>query len=333
MATPERTVVGLQKSAIFRKHNFVETRYANLGTAGQTSYTRRLAFCKVEGQRRPGIIYIPGYFAPMNIAKANILEAFCIRTGRPFVKYDAEGVGQSVIPDAEEVSFTKWFEDACYVVEHLTDGPQMLVSSSNGAWMALLMASRYPDRIHSTLMIGPGVNQCMDDDIYEGILASLDKETAARVRAGKPMRFKANWVGEVTGSKKFLDEMKAFRITNEQLHNIKCPVRIVHATDDSSVLWDNSVRLMDIIGHQDVRMYLKKRGDHRMLADEDLHLLLIAVLELLDSYPVPDGPPAPPSPLTVSLRELRGAGVIGESREREMREEGVGGEREQKSKL
>ena len=42
--------------------------------------------------------------------------------------------------------------------------------------MALLMAAKYPERIHSTLLIGPGVNQCMDDDIYESIVSSLDKE-------------------------------------------------------------------------------------------------------------------------------------------------------------
>ena len=50
----------------------------------------------------------------------------------PVFRYDAEGVGQSQLPVAEEVSYAKWFEDACYVIEHLSDGPQMLVSSSNG---------------------------------------------------------------------------------------------------------------------------------------------------------------------------------------------------------
>ena len=78
--------MGLHKSIIFRKHNLVETRWADLGRSEQTGCSRRLAYCKVEGTKRPGLIYIPGYFAPMNIAKANAIEAFCIRTGRPFVK-------------------------------------------------------------------------------------------------------------------------------------------------------------------------------------------------------------------------------------------------------
>ena len=85
---------------------------------------------------------------------------------------------------------------------------------------------------------------------------------------------------------------------------------------DSSVLWNNSVRLMEIIGHSDVRMYLKKRGDHRMLDDEDLYLQLMAIRELLDGYPVPDGPPAPPNALTVTPQRLREAGVIAESEDK-----------------
>ena len=53
-------------------------------------------------------------------------------------RYDSEGVGQSKMPDAAQLSFKKWYEDACYVVEHLTDGPQMIVSSSNGGQLVHL---------------------------------------------------------------------------------------------------------------------------------------------------------------------------------------------------
>ena len=63
---------------------------------------------------------------------------------------------------------------------------------------------------------------------------ALSPQTAARVRAGKPIRFKANWVGEVTASRHFIDEMKAARITEGQLQSIKCPVRLMHATDVST---------------------------------------------------------------------------------------------------
>ncbi|XP_043200003.1 palmitoyl-protein thioesterase ABHD10, mitochondrial-like [Amphibalanus amphitrite] len=285
-----KRICGIKKSSIFRKNNLVETQFADLGRSEDGDYIRRLAYCKIEGPRRPGLIYVPGYFARMNIAKANILEEFCAMHGHPFVKYDSEGVGQSKMPDSAQLSFKKWYEDACYVMEHLTDGPQMIISSSNGAWMATLLAVNYPERVHSLLLIGSAVNQCLDDDVFENIVSSLDEETAARVRDGKPIRFKANWVGEVTASRHFLDEMKAVRLNEEQLGSIRCPVRIVHAIDDTSSRWENTIQLMEAIGHDDVRIYLKKRGNHRMLDDEDLHLQIRTVEELLENYPVPEGP-------------------------------------------
>ena len=86
MEDGDKLICGIKKSSIFRKTQLVETQFANLGRSEDGDYIRRVAYCKVEGPRRPGLIYVPGYFAPMNIAKANILEEFCAMHGHPFVK-------------------------------------------------------------------------------------------------------------------------------------------------------------------------------------------------------------------------------------------------------
>ena len=91
MAPAEASILGIKKSLIFRKHSLVETQYAVLGPGANSP--RRMAFCKVEGRRRPGVLYVSGYFAPMTIAKANLLEAFCLRSGHPFVKWVLGGEG------------------------------------------------------------------------------------------------------------------------------------------------------------------------------------------------------------------------------------------------
>ena len=82
----DKEICGIKKSSIFRKTGLVETKFADLGHSENGNYTRRLAYCKIEGPKRPGIIYVPGYFARMNIAKANILEEFCAMHGHQFVK-------------------------------------------------------------------------------------------------------------------------------------------------------------------------------------------------------------------------------------------------------
>ncbi|XP_037083244.1 mycophenolic acid acyl-glucuronide esterase, mitochondrial-like [Pollicipes pollicipes] len=274
----------------FRKHNLVETQFANLGKSKRRSGFRRLAYCKIEGTKRPGIIYVPGYFSRMYIAKANVLEEYCLKNGYSFIKYDPEGIGESRTDS--EVSFTEWYEDACYVVEHLTDGPQILVGPSNGAWMSLLLAAKYPGRVHSMVMLAPAVNHGLDDDLFERLLQALDKETADRVRAGETIRFGSNWGVEVTASKRFLAEMKEFRINMKEPLDVKCPVRIIHAMQDQSIHWENCLQLLDAVPHEDVRLYLKKRGNHRLMAEEDLRLEIAVVEELLTQFPAPSVPAA-----------------------------------------
>ena len=82
----DAVICGIKKSSIFRKHNLVKTKFADLGWSRDAGYVRRVAYCRIEGAKRPGMVYVPGYFARMNIAKANILEEYCSMHGHPFVK-------------------------------------------------------------------------------------------------------------------------------------------------------------------------------------------------------------------------------------------------------
>ena len=68
----DNLICGIKKSSIFRKPNLTETKFADLGWSPDGNYTRRLAYCMIDGAKRPGLIYVPGYFARMTIAKSNI---------------------------------------------------------------------------------------------------------------------------------------------------------------------------------------------------------------------------------------------------------------------
>ena len=72
----------------------------------------------------------------------------------------------------------------------------------------------------------------------------------------------------------------------------RLPLTFRPRPQDTSARWENAIQLMEAIGNSDVRTYLKKRGNHRMLDDEDLKLQLEVITELLENYPVPDGPAA-----------------------------------------
>ena len=74
------------RSSCFRKHNLAPTRFAELGRRHRDGLPRRFAYCRIPGARQPGVLYVPGYFSKMYIAKANLIEEFCLNNGYPFLK-------------------------------------------------------------------------------------------------------------------------------------------------------------------------------------------------------------------------------------------------------
>src|ERR1051326_9209989 len=92
-----------------------------------------------EGMGKPGIIFLPGFFSNMTGTKASFLAEKCIKAGRVFTRFDYRGHGFSE-GKFEEGTIGDWLEDAKTILDKLTQGPQILVGSSMGGWIMLLLA-------------------------------------------------------------------------------------------------------------------------------------------------------------------------------------------------
>src|SRR5580658_4649579 len=110
----------------------------------------RLAYCATPGSA-PGIVFLGGFGSDMSGTKAMALEQAAIRRGLAFLRLDYRGHGQS---EGRFVDGTigEWFADVLAVFDAVTEGPQILVGSSMGGWMALLLARARPDRVKA--MVG-----------------------------------------------------------------------------------------------------------------------------------------------------------------------------------
>src|SRR6185369_11930132 len=115
------------------------TSYLKLKNGG------RIAYNKTEGAA-PGVIFLGGFRSDMSGVKALALENFCKKNGRAFLRYDYEGHGESS-GKFEEGTIGKWKDNALQVLTKLTEGRQILVGSSMGGWIALLLAKQKPRRV------------------------------------------------------------------------------------------------------------------------------------------------------------------------------------------
>jgi pimeloyl-ACP methyl ester carboxylesterase len=113
---------------------------------------RRLAYHRIPG-KRPGVLFCGGYTSDMTGTKALALEAFCREQGRAFVRFDYTGHGASS-GDFVDGTIGGWTDDALAIVDRLTEGPLLVVGSSMGGWIMLLVALARPQRIAGLIGVG-----------------------------------------------------------------------------------------------------------------------------------------------------------------------------------
>ena len=122
----------------------------NASATLELSEDRNIAYHKLnaqgDGSRAPGLIFLGGFKSNMNGTKARFLEDWAREQGLAFLRFDYRGHGESS-GRFEDGCIGDWADDAAEVLTRLTDGPQILIGSSMGGWIALLLAKRFPDRI------------------------------------------------------------------------------------------------------------------------------------------------------------------------------------------
>jgi len=255
-----------------------EVEYWDLGPG------RRIAYRHTPGFRQPTILYIPGFFAPMTLRKTLRLEQYATENGYSNVRYDQECVGLSS-GQQTTIEFEHWVEDALAMVDHVCRGPVVLVASSLGSWISVLVAQRRPERIHGMIFLGPGFNCLRPGYWYHYNM--LPDEVRARVDAGEEhIKIKMRYGGVGILRRDFCENTQAYEIDFTQPLPIHCPVRIIHAVQDMDVPYESSLLLMERLATEDVDVVIRKRGDHRLNTRSDHALLLSEVDRLLKQYPV-----------------------------------------------
>ena len=228
-----------------------------------------IAYRRLAGAagRRPGVVFLIGFKSDMDGAKASAVDALCRTRGQPFLRFDYRGHGQSE-GKFEDGDIETWFEDSLYVLDHLTEGPQVLVGSSMGGWMMLLLARARPGRIVG--LVGIAAAPDFTEDL---IVPNLTQDNSAEIeRTGRLVLPSEHGNGYVI-TKQLLDAGRRHLVLRDPIA-FAGPVRLLHGMKDSSVPWQRSLKLQETLVSADVEVTLIKDGDHRL--SEPVHLALLA---------------------------------------------------------
>jgi pimeloyl-ACP methyl ester carboxylesterase len=247
--------------------------------AGMTTYLttpqgRHIAYVRTPG-KEPGVVFLGGFRSDMTGSKALHLQAWAEAAGRAFLRFDYSGHGASR-GAFEDGAISDWRDDALAVIETLTDGPQVLVGSSMGGWIALLLGRDTADRVAGLVGIAaaPDFTETMWED--EFTLA----ERTRLMEAGVVLRPSDYSDEPYPITRRLIEDGKANLVLHGPLH-LPMTVRLLQGTSDTDVPPAVALRLLDHISSPDLRLTLVRDADHRFSTPACLALIVETVEAVL----------------------------------------------------
>ena len=246
---------------------------------GDGAERRAIAVRALEGTP-PGLVWLGGYKSDMKGTKAVALADWAARQGRACVRFDYSGHGES------EGAFTdgtigRWLDESIAVFEACCRGPQILIGSSMGGWIALLMVRALRQRrqakaagVAGLVLIAPAVD-FTEELMWKRFTPEIKRELETNGVWARPSQYAAE---PYLVTRRLIEEGRNHLLLGGMI-DCGCPVRILQGVADPDVPWQHAKALVARLACDDVVLTLIKDGDHRLSRPEDIERLIRAVAE------------------------------------------------------
>jgi pimeloyl-ACP methyl ester carboxylesterase len=246
---------------------------------GRAEAMRRIAV-RARSGATPGLFWLGGFNSDMKGTKALALDAWAAEHGRACVRFDYSGHGES---GGKFIDGTigRWLEDSLAVFEQLCRGPQIVVGSSMGGWMALLLAREVAKRAKDASLAGlvliapaPDFTQEL---MWKGFSPEIRREIEEKGVWMRPSQYGDGSPYPITRA--LIEEGRNHLLLGSSIE-VGCPVRILQGAKDPDVPWQHAFALVHRLPADDVVLTMIQDGDHRLSRPQDITRLLAAVAEI-----------------------------------------------------
>ena len=222
-----------------------------------------------------GILFLGGFRSNMDGTKASYLEQWCVERKYNFLKFDYSGHGESS-GSFESGCISEWSDDACEVLDKLTDGPQILVGSSMGGWISLIVGKKRSQRMAAFIGIAAA-----PDFTENSMWANLNEKDRRQLETLGKINLENDYSSEsYIVTKKLITDGRANLILSRDLY-APYSIRLLQGMLDNDVHFSTAIKLAQHINHNDVRVTLIKNGDHQLSSPDCLKMLKETILEFL----------------------------------------------------
>jgi pimeloyl-ACP methyl ester carboxylesterase len=246
---------------------------------GAGNASRRIAV-RARAGASPGLFWLGGFKSDMCGTKALALDAWAAEHQRACVRFDYSGHGES---EGEFVRGTigRWLEESAAVFEEFCTGPQVVIGSSMGGWMALLLARELARRGASRASLAGLVLIAPAPDFTEELMwKGFSPEIRHQIETTGVWLRPSDYGDHYPITRNLIEEGRKHLLLGGAIE-VGCPVRILQGAQDPDVPWKHAFALVHRLPAEDVVLTMIQDGDHRLSRPQDLVLLRRTVAALL----------------------------------------------------
>ncbi|GFH48206.1 alpha/beta hydrolase [Chaetoceros tenuissimus] len=238
-----------------------------------------IAYKHEQGTSQDGVLFLPGFRSSMDSTKSKAIYNFCKENSLEFTTFDYYGHGESSGDDGTKGTIGRWFADSLAILDSVTKSPtQILIGSSMGAWLMILLALERKQRIKGLIGIAsaPDFSILLEEQIARD--ENLTKQMTELDFCTLPSKYDANGYKI---HKTWLEEAKKHYILSKSMIDIECPVRLFHGTRDEDIPLDYANMLLDQLNTNDKVLYSIEDGDHRLSKHHEIEIILDGINEII----------------------------------------------------
>jgi pimeloyl-ACP methyl ester carboxylesterase len=245
---------------------------------GKASAARNIAV-RARAGSAPGLFWLGGFNSDMKGTKALALDDWATEHGRACVRFDYSGHGESGGAFVEG-TIGRWLEESIAVFEQFCVGPQIVIGSSMGGWMALLLARELAQRAPARASLAGLVLIAPAPDFTEQLMWNGFSPEIRKEIESKGMWLRPSEYGDPYPITRALIEEGRNHLLLGSAIEVGCPVRILQGAKDPDVPWQHAFTLTHRLPSDDVVLTMIQDGDHRLSRPQDIARILAAVAEI-----------------------------------------------------
>jgi pimeloyl-ACP methyl ester carboxylesterase len=247
---------------------------------GEGEGLRRIAV-RARAGSGPGLFWLGGFNSDMRGTKALALDAWAAEHGRACIRFDYSGHGESGGAFIDG-TIGRWLEEVVAVFGQFAQGPQVVIGSSMGGWMALLLARALADRDAKEATLAGLVLIAPAPDFTEQLMWNAFSDEVREEIRTKGVWMRPSEYGDGTPypiTRALIEEGRNHLLLGSAIE-VGCPVRILQGAQDPDVPWQHAFALAHRLPAEDVVLTMIQDGDHRLSRPQDIARIMAAVAEM-----------------------------------------------------